>query len=207
MTISEPLKNFSKRFLSELGDLASRIDPEQIDALARMLAKVRTNEGRVFILGVGGGAANAAHAVCDLRGLANIEAYAPTDSVASITATTNDYGWKHVFRIWLAQSRVRTGDLVLVFSVGGGSITPPVSENLVDAMHYAKQQGALIAAVVGPIGGAAVELSDICVRVPVTDGDFVTTHTEIFQAVVWHMLVTHPSVTTRQPHWESLGNA
>ena len=195
---------FSKNFLAELSGLATRLDPGQLDDVADRIAEVRRSSGRVFVLGIGGGAANAAHAVCDLRGLAGVEAYAPTDSVSGFSAAANDFGWKDAFRQWLVQSRLRATDLVLVFSVGGGSRLPPVSENLVEAMTYAKEQGAAVVAVVGPRGGEAAGLADICVRVPVTNPQLVTAHTEIFQAVVWHLLVTHPALSARTPHWESL---
>jgi D-sedoheptulose 7-phosphate isomerase len=195
---------FGPRFLAEIGSVAATLDHAAVDRLAERLARVRDEAGRVFIVGLGGGAANAAHAACDLRGLAGIEAYAPTDSPASLTAAANDYGWINAFSRWLSASRLGARDALLVLSVGGGSIDPPVSENLVKAVSFARLAGAFVCGVVGPDGGETARLADLCIRVPVTDPTLRTTHTEIFQAVVWHMLAVHPRLNTTTPKWESL---
>jgi D-sedoheptulose 7-phosphate isomerase len=195
---------YGQRFLAELAEIAGRLDHSAVDRLAERLARVRTSGGRVFVVGVGGGAGNAAHAACDLRGLADIEAYAPTDSPASFTASANDYGWPHAFTRWLTVSRLGERDVLMVLSVGGGSVDPPVSENLVEAVKLARAAGAFVCGVVGPDGGETARLAQLCIRVPVVDRAFRTTHTEIYQAVVWHMLVTHPSLNATTPRWESL---
>lgn len=195
---------FSTRFLAELTRAADRLDHTMVDRLAVRLAGIRDAGGRVFVVGLGGGAANAAHAACDLRGLANVQAYAPTDTPASLTAAANDYGWRHAFTRWLLGSRLCAADALLVLSVGGGSEDPPVSENLIEAIQLARKVGAFTAGVVGPDGGATARLADLCIRTPVEDLGFRTTHTEIFQSVVWHMLVTHPALGQVTPRWESL---
>lgn len=195
---------FSTRFLTELARAADRLDHTMVDRLAARLAEIRDAGGRVFVVGLGGGAANAAHAACDLRGLANVQAYAPTDAVASLTAAANDYGWRHAFTRWLLVSQISAADALLVFSVGGGSENPPVSENLIEAIGLARKVGAFTAGVVGPDGGATARLADLCIRTPVADPRLRTTHTEIFQSVVWHMLVTHPALGQVTPRWETL---
>lgn len=195
---------FMRRFLTEVAAIAEKIDCEAIEVIAERIAAVRESSGRVFIAGVGGGAANAAHAVCDLRGLADVEAYAPTDNPAALTAAANDYGWRESLSRWLACSRIGKRDMLMVFSVGGGSEDPPVSLNVVDAVRLAADAGAFVCGVVGPDGGNTAQLADICIRVPVRDRGFRTTHTEIFQSVVWHMLVTHPALNRVTPKWESL---
>lgn len=195
---------FSRRFLVELAAIAGLLDHGAVDRLAERLARTRETGGRVFVVGLGGGAANAAHAACDLRGLAGVEAYAPTEDVASLTAAANDHGWRHAFTRWLTISRLGDGDVLLVMSVGGGSEDPPVSENLVEAVRLARSVGAFVSGVVGPAGGETARLADLCIRVPVVNRAFRTTHTEIYQSVVWHMLVTHPLLNAVTPHWESL---
>lgn len=195
---------FSQRFLDELAGVLARVDVEPIDLLADRLARLRSDGGRVFIVGLGGSAANASHAACDLRGLANIEAYAPTDMAAAFTAAANDYGWRQAFAQWLKISRISASDALMVLSVGGGSEDPPVSENLIEAMQIARRAGAFVCGVVGPNGGETARTADICVRMPEPPGDLRTTHTEIFQSVVWHLLVTHPALNEITPRWESL---
>lgn len=195
---------YGQRFLAHVAEIADRLDWKAVDRLAKRLAHLREDGGRVFVVGLGGSAANAAHAACDLRGLAGVEAYAPTDSPASWTAAANDYGWTQAFTRWLTVSRIGARDALLVFSVGGGSVDPPVSENLVEAAQLARSAGAAVYGVVGPDGGEVARLAGLCIRVPVTDRSFRTTHTEIFQAVVWHMLVTHPVLRATVPRWESL---
>ncbi|MGN9908689.1 SIS domain-containing protein [Phytohabitans sp. LJ34] len=195
---------FSERFLNELVATAQRFDHEAVDRLAGRLAETRRVAGRVFIVGLGGSAANASHAACDLRGLANIEAYTPADSPASLTAAANDYGWRQAFTRWLLVSRIGAQDVLLVLSVGGGSEDPPVSENLIEAVKLGRAAGAFTVGIVGPDGGETARLADLCVRIPIEDAGLRTTHTEIFQAVVWHMLATHPLLQQVVPRWESL---
>jgi D-sedoheptulose 7-phosphate isomerase len=168
---------------------------------------VRANEGRVFILGVGGSAANASHAVNDFRKIAGIEAYAPTDNVSELTARTNDEGWATVFEGWLKTSKLQARDAVLVFSVGGGDLERNVSPNLVAALQLAKSTGARILGIVGRDGGYTAKVADVCIVIPTVNPAHVTPHTEAFQAVVWHLLVTHPAVKIAQTKWEATANA
>lgn len=195
---------FAQQFLEEAAVIAGRLDPDAIERVAGILAETRTRGGRLFILGVGGSAANASHAVNDFRKLAGIEAYAPTDNVSELTARTNDEGWATVFAAWLRVSRLRSDDAVLVFSVGGGNLEKQVSPNLVTALDYARECGARIAGIVGRDGGYTARVADACVIVPTVNAAHVTPHTEAFQAVVWHLLVTHPSLKVAQTRWESL---
>src|SRR5213594_3069542 len=183
---------FADSFLAEVAEIAKRLDAESIERAAALLATVRERGGRLFIIGVGGSAANASHAVNDFRKLAGIEAYAPTDNVSELTARTNDEGWASVFEGWLRVSRLGPGDLVLVFSVGGGNAEKNVSPNLVAALQYAKGRGTRIAGVVGRDGGCTAQVANACVIVPTVNPDHVTPHTEAFQAVIWHLLVSHP---------------
>ncbi|MFE7570314.1 hypothetical protein ACFU76_25655 [Streptomyces sp. NPDC057539] len=192
------------RFLEVLAAVTARVDGAGIDRIARRLAEVRTAQGRLFLLGVGGGAGNATHAVCDFRNLAGLDASSPTDNAATLTASINDRGWRNAVAEWLRCSNLGPRDAVMVFSVGGGSEEPPVSVNLVEALRCAREAGAYLCGVVGPDGGETARLADDCVRVPVVERDFRTTHTEIFQSVVWHLLITHPALATIRPRWESL---
>jgi D-sedoheptulose 7-phosphate isomerase len=196
--------SFAQQFLDETRAIIDRLDTGMIDELAVLLASTRERGGRLFVLGVGGSAANASHAVNDFRKLAGIEAYAPTDNVAELTARTNDEGWASVFAAWLRVSRLRREDLVLVFSVGGGSVDKQVSPNLVAALDFAKSTGARIAGIVGRDGGYTAALADICVVVPTVNASRVTPHAEAFQAVIWHLLVSHPAVSQSLTKWESL---
>ncbi len=200
-------KTFAQRFLAEAKDLIDRLDATSIENAASLLALTRASGGRLFILGVGGSAANASHAVNDFRKIAGIEAYAPTDNVAELTARVNDEGWETVFEAWLRVSRLRTNDLVLVFSVGGGNLEKNVSPNLVAALHYARTVGAKILGIVGRDGGHTAKVADVCVIIPTVSPDHITPHTEAFQAVVWHLLVSHPVVKQRQTKWESTSSS
>lgn len=195
--------SFAARYLAEAAQIVERLDRVAIDAVAKLLADTRARGGRLFVLGVGGSAANASHAVNDFRKLAGIEAYAPTDNVAELTARTNDEGWASVFAGWLRVSRLGTDDLVLVFSVGGGDAERNVSANLVAALDYARSAGARIAGVVGRDGGHTARLADACVIIPTVNADRVTPHTEAFQAVVWHLLVSDPRLKAAPTKWES----
>jgi len=172
--------------------------------MARLLAGVRSSGGRLFILGVGGSAANASHAVNDFRKIAGMEAYAPTDNVSELTARTNDEGWASVFEAWLRVSRLSGRDALLVFSVGGGDLEKQVSPNLVAALRYAKSVGARVAGIVGRAEGYTAQVADACVVIPVVNPKHVTPHTEAFQAIVWHLLVSHPALKTAATRWESI---
>ena len=198
------IKNtFAQEFLAEARRVIDRLDAGSIEKAASLLAQTRAAGGRLFILGVGGSAANASHAVNDFRKIAGIEAYAPTDNVAELTARVNDEGWETVFESWLRVSRLRSNDLVLVFSVGGGDLEGNVSPNLVAALQFAKTVRAKILGIVGRDGGHTAKVADVCIIIPTVNPDHVTPHTEAFQAVVWHLLVSHPSIKQRQTKWES----
>jgi D-sedoheptulose 7-phosphate isomerase len=194
---------FTDEFLAEARAVIDRIDAGAVERTAALLASIRTAGGRLFILGVGGSAANASHAVNDFRKLAGIEAYAPTDNVSELTARTNDEGWATVFEAWLRTSRLRAGDLVFVLSVGGGDRERNISPNLVAALDYARSAGAAIAGIVGRDGGHTARVADVCIVVPTVNEARVTPHTEAFQAVLWHLLVSHPLVKTAPTKWES----
>jgi D-sedoheptulose 7-phosphate isomerase len=192
---------FAQQFLDEARAVIDRIDAAAIERAAALLAETRAAGGRLFILGVGGSAANASHAVNDFRKLAGIEAYAPTDNVSELTARTNDEGWSTVFEAWLRTSRLRAPDMVLVLSVGGGDRERNVSPNLVTAVDYARSVGARIAGIVGRDGGHTARVADVCIIVPTVSEERVTPHAEAFQAVIWHLLVSHPLVKTAPTKW------
>jgi D-sedoheptulose 7-phosphate isomerase len=195
------MSSFAASFLAEVARIASELDATAVERCAELLAETRDRNGRVFILGVGGSAANASHAVNDFRKLANLEAYAPTDNVAELTARTNDEGWPTVFQAWLQTSRLRPDDVVLVLSVGGGSLEPSVSPNLVAALEYARGVGSKVVGVVGRDGGFTARVADACVIVPTVNATHVTPHAESFQAVVWHLLVSHPLLKAAPTKW------
>jgi D-sedoheptulose 7-phosphate isomerase len=195
---------FAKEFLAEAVQVISQLDGASIERAAALLASTRAAGGRLFILGVGGSAANASHAVNDFRKIAGIEAYAPTDNVAELTARANDEGWSSIFDGWLRVSRLRPEDLLLIFSVGGGNVEQNVSPNLVAALKYAKSVGAKIIGVVGRDGGYTATVADACVLIPTVNPAHITPHTEAFQAVVWHLLVSHPAVKMQATKWESM---
>ena len=195
---------FTDQFLDEASAVIRDLDRLAIEGLVDALASTRARGGRLFILGVGGSAANASHAVNDFRKLVGMEAYAPTDNVSELTARTNDEGWQSVFAAWLGTSRLRAADMVLVLSVGGGDLEKNVSPNLVAAVEYAKQVGATVAGIVGRDGGYTAKVADACVVVPTVNAAHVTPHTEAFQAVVWHLLVSHPKLKAASTKWEGL---
>jgi D-sedoheptulose 7-phosphate isomerase len=197
------MTEFVRQHLSEAAEILGRFDVDAIERTAALLADVRARGGRLFLLGVGGSAANCSHAVNDFRKICGIEAYAPTDNVAELTARTNDEGWPSVFVEWLKVSKLRADDAVLVFSVGGGDAERNVSANLVTALQHAKSVGAAIAGVVGRDGGYTARVADACVIVPTVNAQSVTPHTEAFQAVIWHLLVSHPKLKAAQTKWES----
>jgi D-sedoheptulose 7-phosphate isomerase len=196
--------NFSRQYLQEAAEILSRLDDAAIERVVRLLADTRDAGGRLFILGVGGSAANASHAVNDFRKIAGIEAYAPTDNVSELTARTNDEGWPTVFESWLRVSRLNVKDALLVFSVGGGNLEKGVSANLVAALQFARKVGARIAGIVGRDGGFTAQVADACVIVPSVNASHVTPHTEAFQAVVWHLVVSHPEIKRAETKWESV---
>lgn len=195
---------FADQFLLEAQQVIARIDKDAVERVAVLIADTRKRQGRLFILGVGGGAANASHAVNDFRKLVGIEAYAPTDNVSELTARTNDEGWSSVFVEWLKTSHLSKKDLILVFSVGGGNVEKNVSPNLVSALQHAKQVGAKVCGIVGRDGGYTAQTADACVLIPTVDPARITPHTEAFQAVIWHLLVSHPLLKHAQTKWESV---
>lgn len=194
----------AQEYLSQAKTIIDRLDPRLLETTAGMLAELRARAGRLFILGVGGSAANASHAVNDFRKLAGIEAYAPSDNVSELTARANDEGWASVFEGWLKVSRLGPRDMVLVFSVGGGNLEKNVSPNIVKALQHAKAVGAKIIGVVGRDGGYTASAADACVIIPTATPETVTVHTEAFQALVWHLWVSHPSLQKNPMKWESL---
>src|ERR1039458_1470111 len=198
------MSEFSKRYLHEVGKITAQLDAAAIDGVVAALAETRSRGGRPFQLGVGGGAANASHPIQDFRKIAGLESYAPTDNVSELTARTNDEGWPGVFESWLRTSRLRSEDCILVFSVGGGNLEKNVSPNLVLALQYARSVGAKIAAIVGRDGGYAAQVADACVIIPTVNPVHVTPHAEAFQAVVWHLVVSHPALKQAETKWESV---
>lgn len=189
--------SFTKQFLSEANQIIDSLDVDVIDRMVEILAATRLSGGRLFILGVGGSAANASHAVNDFRKIAGIEAYAPTDNISELTARTNDEGWATVFESWLRVSRLKAEDTLLVFSVGGGGAH--VSQNLVAALRYAKAVGASITGIVGRDGGYTAKVANACLIVPTVNAIHITPHSEAFQAVVWHLIVSHPALKQVSP--------
>jgi D-sedoheptulose 7-phosphate isomerase len=197
------VSDFAKLFLDETVEAVKKIDAAVVDALATGLASVRDGGGRLFILGVGGSAGHASHAVNDFRKICGFEAYAPTDNVSELTARVNDEGWETSFSEWLKVSRLGAKDALLVFSVGGGNVEKNVSPNLVRALELAKQVGAPVFGIVGKDGGATRAAAKACVLIPVVSPDRITPHTEGLCAVVWHLLVSHPALKIKQTKWES----
>jgi D-sedoheptulose 7-phosphate isomerase len=201
---TEPTMSFADQFLAESIQIINKIDRSKVEAMADHLAATRTRSGRLFILGVGGSAGNAAHAVNDFRKITGIETYAPTDNVSELTARTNDDGWASIFANWLKVSRLRKDDTLLILSVGGGNLEKNVSPNLVEAIKLAKDVGATILGIVGKDGGYAGQHADVAVIIPTVNADHITPHQESFQAVVWHLLVSHPKLKASQTKWESV---
>jgi len=195
---------FIQQYLSEASQILQQLDQEAIHRAVQLLVETRARRGRLFILGVGGSAANASHAVNDFRKLASVEAYAPIDNVSELTARTNDDGWASVFENWLRVSRLRADDLVMVFSVGGGNLEKNISPNLVSALKYAKQIGSRVIGIVGRDGGFTVQVADCCILIPTGNPEHITPHTEGFQILVLHLLVSHPLLKASPTKWESL---
>lgn len=197
------MTTFARQFLQEVQQVTSQLHPEAIEKAVDELARIRERGGRLFILGVGGSAANASHAVNDFRKICGFECYAPTDNVSELTARTNDDGWASIFVEWLKGSRLNARDGLLIFSVGGGNLEKNVSPNLVGAIQLAKKVGASILGVVGRDGGYTAKEASACVIVPTVNPDHVTPHSEAFQAVIWHLFVSHPKLKVGQTKWES----
>jgi D-sedoheptulose 7-phosphate isomerase len=196
--------DYIKTYLSEVATIAQSLDENQIKAMVDILLDIREKKGRLFILGVGGGAGNAGHAVNDFRKIVNIESYAPTDNVSELTARVNDDGWESTFENWLKVSRLGKQDGILVFSVGGGNLEKNISANIVSALKLAKAAGARVIGVVGRDGGYTAKVADACVVVPPINQETITPHTEAFQSVVWHLLVSHPALKVQEMKWESI---
>ena len=197
------LSEYIGSYLREAEAICASLSRAQIARIVEGLIELRTGGGRLFVLGVGGSAANASHAVNDFRKIANIESYAPTDNVSELTARINDDGWERSYVDWLAVSKLRHGDAILVLSVGGGDPERRVSVNLVEALRFARQQGAKIYGIVGRDGGFTARMSDACVIVPTVNPATVTPHAEAFQAIVWHLIVSHPALAVNEMKWES----
>jgi D-sedoheptulose 7-phosphate isomerase len=195
--------SFTKQFLAEVQQVTAQLNEAAIEKCADELATVRARGGRLYILGVGGSAGNASHAVNDFRKICGFEAYAPTDNVSELTARTNDEGWPTIFAEWLKGSRINAKDGVLIFSVGGGNLEKNVSPNLVNAIHVAKQVGASVIGIVGRDGGYTAKEATACVIVPTVNPTHVTPHSEAFQGVIWHLFVSHPKLKVAQTKWES----
>ncbi|MBU9888310.1 MAG: SIS domain-containing protein [Candidatus Omnitrophica bacterium] len=198
------MQGYAEKYLDEAKQIAGRIDAAAVESLARLIAGIRDGGGRLFFVGVGGGAAHASHAVNDFRKICAMECYTPADNVAEWTARINDDGWEDSLSGWLKGSRLSSRDLVFVFSVGGGDLEKKVSANIVKALELAKKTGARVAGVVGRDGGYTAKVADACVVVPVVNPETVTPHTEAFQAVVWHLLVSHPLLQKNEMKWESV---
>jgi D-sedoheptulose 7-phosphate isomerase len=195
--------NYAQQHLKEAAEIVQKMDVAAIETMADLLAGIKQKGGRLFFIGVGGSAGNCSHAVNDFRKIVGIESYAPTDNVSELTARTNDEGWASVFVEWLKVSRLTAKDGVVVFSVGGGNLEKNISPNLVTALQYAKSVGAKIAGIVGRDGGYTAKVADACVIIPTVNPETVTPHSEAFQAVVWHLLVSHPKLKVNQTKWES----
>lgn len=195
---------YTSTYLDQVSEIATRIDRGQVDKAVDILRGLREAGGRLFFLGVGGGAGNAGHAVNDFRKIAGIESYAPTDNVSELTARINDDGWDSSFARWLQGSRLRAGDVVFVFSVGGGNLEKNISANIVQALQLAQKVGARIIGVVGRDGGYTARVADAAVIIPTVSAETVTPHTEAFQAVIWHLIVSHPRLKQNEMKWESV---
>jgi D-sedoheptulose 7-phosphate isomerase len=203
-SVSVQTSEYTRRYLEEVREITSRVDMAVIDRMVELLCETRARSGRVFFLGVGGGAGHASHAVNDFRKIAGLECYAPTDNVSELTARINDDGWESCYANWLQGSRLHADDMVFVFSVGGGCVRNRVSMNLVESLKLARQTGATIAGIVGRDGGFTAEIADVCIVIPTLSQDTVTAHTESFQAVIWHLLVSHPGLKRNEMKWEQV---
>ena len=196
--------NFINKYISNSKLILDELDLDQISTMISILKETRENNGRLFILGVGGGAGHASHAVNDFRKICDIEAYSPSDNVSELTARVNDDGWETSYVNWLMGSRLKKNDSLLVFSVGGGNLEKDVSVNIVKSLQYAREVGSKVLGIVGRDGGYTAEIADACVIIPPIDSDNITPHTEGFQALVWHLLVSHPDLQMFEMKWESV---
>ncbi len=197
------MEDYIEKYLSESKIIIDLIDRKKIEVIIDILLSVRQNDGRIFFLGVGGSAANASHAVNDFRKIAGIEAYTPVDNVSELTARTNDDGWESVFVNWLKCNKINSNDCIFIFSVGGGNKEKNISVNIIHAIDYAKEKGCKIVGVVGKDGGYTAKIADSCVIIPVVNNDSITPHTEAFQGLIWHLIVTHPKIKSNAMKWES----
>lgn len=195
--------SYAEQHMKEAAEIIQQMDVSEIEKMADLLATVKANGGRIFFLGVGGSAGNCSHAVNDFRKIVGIESYAPTDNVSELTARTNDEGWATVFVEWLKISKLQPKDALFIFSVGGGNLEKNISPNLVEAIKLAKSVGAKVTGVVGRDGGYTAQAADACLIVPTVNPETITPHSEAFQAVVWHLLVSHPKLKANQTKWES----
>ena len=196
--------SFTRKHLQEAVEIIQKLDVAAIEQMAQLLADIKADGGRLFFLGVGGSAGNCSHAVNDFRKIVGIESYAPTDNVSELTARVNDEGWATIFVEWLKTSRLSAIDGLFILSVGGGSVEANISPNLVEALKYAKSVGAKVSGIVGRDGGYTAQVADACIVVPIANPEAVTPHTEAFQAVIWHLLVSHPILKAGQTKWESV---
>lgn len=195
--------NYSQQHVNEAIAILNTLNVDAIEKMAELLATVKQNQGRLFFLGVGGSAGNCSHAVNDFRKIVGIESYAPTDNVSELTARTNDEGWQTIFVEWLKTSRLGEKDALFILSVGGGNLEKNISPNLVEALKYAKAVGAKITGIVGRDGGYTAKVADVCAIVPTVNTETITPHSEAFQAVIWHLLVSHPKLKANETKWES----
>ena len=195
--------SYAQQHLNEVVSIIQKIDVDAIERVADLLASIKNEGGRIFFLGVGGSAGNCSHAVNDFRKIVGIESYAPTDNVSELTARTNDEGWATIFVEWLKISKLSKKDCVFIFSVGGGDLEKNISPNLVEALKLAKSVGAKVTGVIGRDGGYTAKVADTCVIIPTVNSETITPHSEAFQAVIWHLLVSHPKLKANQTKWES----
>jgi D-sedoheptulose 7-phosphate isomerase len=195
---------YTKKHLKETIQIVKKLDIKIIENIVHLLANIKSKKGRIFFLGVGGSAGNCSHAVNDFRKIIGMECYAPTDNVSELTARTNDEGWSTVFSEWLKISNLSKNDMLFIFSVGGGNLKNKVSTNLVEALKYGKRIGSKIVGIVGRDGGYTAKVSDVCLVIPTINKKTVTPHSESFQSIIWHLLVSHPKLKSKQTKWESI---
>jgi D-sedoheptulose 7-phosphate isomerase len=196
--------NYVARYIREATEILALVDQSTVERTADLLLELRKRSGRLFLLGVGGGAGHASHAVCDFRKITQIEAYSPSDNVSELTARVNDEGWDTCYANWLRGSRLNEADMVFVFSVGGGDAKKNISANVVRALEFAREVRATICGVVGRDGGYTAQVADACVLIPVVNSSTITAHTESFQAMIWHLLVSHPKLKIAEMKWEAV---
>ena len=196
--------DYSKTYLSEVVNIAKQIDSKKIENIVDVILNIKKNKGRIFFLGVGGSAGNSSHAVNDFRKIIGIESYTPTDNVSELTARTNDDGWDSVFREWLIISNLNSNDLIFILSVGGGSKEKKISANLIEALNYGKSVGSKMIGIVGRNGGYTSKVADTCIIIPTVNERNITVHTEAFQSVIWHLIVSHPKLKKNETKWESV---